>query len=80
MVTKGGPQPTLAYTPIDDIPKIRERLQAGFNSGKLRSIEYRKNQLLQLAYLVQENSKRFEDASRVDLGRPAVETRVSEFN
>ncbi|KAG9048893.1 hypothetical protein FS837_011802 [Tulasnella sp. UAMH 9824] len=79
MVTKGGPQATLAYTPIDDIPKIRERLQAGFNSGKLKSIEYRKNQLLQLAYLVKENSKRFEDAFAIDLGRHAVETRVSEF-
>ncbi|KAG8903586.1 hypothetical protein FRC01_009144, partial [Tulasnella sp. 417] len=80
MVIKGGPQPTLAYTPIDDIPRIRERLKASFNSGKLRSIEYRKNQLLQLAYLVNENSKRIEDALAVDLGRHTVETRVAEFN
>ncbi|KIO28884.1 hypothetical protein M407DRAFT_21961 [Tulasnella calospora MUT 4182] len=79
MVPKGGPQPTLAYTPIDDISKIRERVKAGFNSGKLRSIEYRKNQLLQLAYLLKENSKRFEDAFGVDLGRHSVETNMSEF-
>ncbi|KAG8945726.1 hypothetical protein FRC04_000585 [Tulasnella sp. 424] len=80
MATKAGPQPTLAYTPIDDIPKIHERLTSGFRSGKLKSIEYRKNQLLQLAYLVKENSKRFEDAFAVDLGRHTLETRVSEFN
>ncbi|KAJ7217157.1 NAD-aldehyde dehydrogenase [Mycena pura] len=70
---------TLAYTPIDDIEKIQAELRAGFNSGKTKSIAYRKYQLLQLAYLVQDNSKRFEDALVQDLDRPAVESQFLEI-
>ncbi|KAJ2928248.1 hypothetical protein H1R20_g8864, partial [Candolleomyces eurysporus] len=67
----------LAYTPVDEIPKIHAELRAGFNSGKLKSIEYRKYQLLQLAYLVQENADRIEKALHSDLGRPAIESRLT---
>ncbi|KAH6918157.1 aldehyde dehydrogenase [Coprinopsis sp. MPI-PUGE-AT-0042] len=70
----------LVYTPIDEIPKIRDELRAGFHSGKLNSIEYRKYQLLQLGYLVEENAARFEDALSKDMGRPVIETRFIETN
>ena len=41
-----------------------------------KPITYRKYQLLQLAYLLQNNSKRFEDALAADLGRPSLETNL----
>ncbi|PFH47014.1 hypothetical protein AMATHDRAFT_153157 [Amanita thiersii Skay4041] len=71
---------TLQFTPIDDIEKIHSALRAGHNSGKLRSLEYRRYQLLQLAYLVQDNAKRFEEALSKDLGRPALESYFLEIN
>ncbi|KAF8878155.1 NAD-aldehyde dehydrogenase [Gymnopilus junonius] len=71
--------PELKYTPIDDIPKIRDELRSGFASGKLKSIAYRKYQLTQLAYLVKDNLSRFEEAMRIDLGRPEVEARFLEL-
>ena len=48
-------------------------LRAGFKSGKLRSVAYRKYQLLQLLYLVRDNDKRFAAALTSDLGRPELE-------
>jgi aldehyde dehydrogenase (NAD+) len=54
--------------------QIHEELRKAFASGKLNSIAYRKYQLLQLAYLIQDNTKRFEDALAADLGRPALES------
>jgi len=70
----------LQYTPLEDINKLHATLRAGHNSGKLRSIEYRKYQLLQLAYLVKDNAKRFEEALTADLGRPVLETYFFEIN
>ncbi|KAF9557043.1 NAD-dependent aldehyde dehydrogenase [Agrocybe pediades] len=65
----------LVYTPVDDIPKIRDELRAGFASGKLKSIEYRKYQLKQLAYLIKDNLERFQDAMNKDMSRPVLESR-----
>ncbi|KAI0956945.1 hypothetical protein AcW1_005500 [Taiwanofungus camphoratus] len=61
------------FTPIEDIPKIHEDLHKAFRSGKTKSIAYRKQQLLQLCYLLQDNLERFKDAFAADLGRPAEE-------
>ncbi|KAJ7112386.1 NAD-aldehyde dehydrogenase [Mycena crocata] len=69
----------LAYTPLEEIDSIHKELRAGFNSGKTKSIAYRKYQLLQLAYLVQDNAQRFEDALAQDLGRPPLESRFLEI-
>ncbi|KAJ7024307.1 NAD-aldehyde dehydrogenase [Mycena alexandri] len=71
---------TLAYTPVDEIEKIQAELRAGFNSGKTKSVAYRKYQLLQLAYLVQDNAKAFEQALAQDLGRHAQESHFLEIN
>ncbi|KAM6503217.1 NAD-aldehyde dehydrogenase [Amanita muscaria] len=72
----------LACTPIVEIDnvQIHAKLRAGHKSGKLRSLEYRKYQLLQLAYLVKDNTKRFEEALKADLGRPALESYFLEIN
>ena len=55
-------------------PKDYNALRKGFSSGKFKSIAYRKYQLLQLAYLLHDNTKRFEEAFTVDLGRPPYES------
>ncbi|KAJ7197880.1 NAD-aldehyde dehydrogenase [Mycena rebaudengoi] len=70
---------TLEYTPIEEIDKIHGELRAGFNSGKTKSVAYRKYQLLQLAYLVRDNEERFVEALRLDLGRPVFETQFLEI-
>ncbi|KAF8190927.1 aldehyde dehydrogenase [Mycena galopus ATCC 62051] len=70
---------SLVYTPLDEIEKIRAELQAGFNSGKTKSIAFRKYQLLQFAYLIQDNAKAFEEALASDLGRHALETNFLEI-
>ena len=53
--------------------QIHTELKNGFNSGKLKSIAYRKYQLLQLAYMIKDNSERLQEALMADLGRPALE-------
>ncbi|KNZ72494.1 Aldehyde dehydrogenase family 3 member B1 [Termitomyces sp. J132] len=72
--------PELVYTPLEEIPKIHAQMRAGFKTGKLRSIDYRKYQLLQLAYLIKDNKKRLEEALNADLGRPALEGHFLEIN
>ncbi|KAG8899350.1 hypothetical protein FRB99_006771, partial [Tulasnella sp. 403] len=79
-VPKSSTASPLKYTDVEEIPRIRERLRAGFKSGKLRPIEYRKNQILQLAYLMKENFSRFEEAFAKDLGRPALEASLMELS
>lgn len=56
--------------------QIRDELRAGFASGKLKSIEYRKYQLKQLAYLLKDNLERFQDAMEKDFTRPVLESRL----
>ncbi|KAJ8516845.1 hypothetical protein ONZ45_g5915 [Pleurotus djamor] len=69
----------MQYTPIDEIEKIHATLRAGFNSGKLKSLAYRRYQLLQLGYLFKDNAKRFEEALKSDLGRPELESSFLEI-
>jgi acyl-CoA reductase-like NAD-dependent aldehyde dehydrogenase len=56
--------------------QIQATLRNGFRSGRSKNIEYRKYQLLQLAYMIQDNAKRFEEAEAADLGRPALESQL----
>ncbi|KAG8947663.1 hypothetical protein FRC04_010597 [Tulasnella sp. 424] len=70
----------LQYTPLDEIPKIREHLKATFNSGRLRPLDYRKQQLLRLVHLLDSNAARFEEALKLDLGRHALETTFTDLN
>ncbi|KDQ10043.1 hypothetical protein BOTBODRAFT_137325 [Botryobasidium botryosum FD-172 SS1] len=72
--------PNLAYTPIEEIPKIRDALRQGFKTGKTRSVAYRKEQLLHLGYMFQDNAERFTQALASDLGRPRQESIFLEIN
>ncbi|KAF8638214.1 hypothetical protein AX16_010560 [Volvariella volvacea WC 439] len=70
---------SLQYTPIEEIPKIHAELKKSFRSGKSKPIAYRKYQLLQLAYLIKDNTQRFEEALKKDLNRPALESNFLEI-
>ncbi|KAH7928569.1 aldehyde dehydrogenase [Leucogyrophana mollusca] len=69
-----------ASTSLEEIDQIHASLRQGFKSGKLKSIAYRKVQILQLGYLLQDNVRRFKDAFAVDLGRPALESAFLELD
>jgi hypothetical protein len=66
----------VAYLYVICWPQIRNELKAGFRAGKLRSIAFRKDQLLGLAYLIKDNEKMWQEALHADLGRPALETNL----
>lgn len=66
-------------TPVGDIPKIVESLRSSFLSGKTRSLEYRKNQLKQFAFLIADHEADFTKAILQDLGRPPMETGFGEI-
>lgn len=70
----------LQFTPVDEIPAIHQSLRDGFATGKTKDINYRKTQLLNLAYLLQENNQRFKEAIAADLGRPHLECDFLELN
>ncbi|KZP08660.1 NAD-dependent aldehyde dehydrogenase [Athelia psychrophila] len=70
----------LVYTPVEQIEQIRTDLKNGFNSKKLQNLEYRKSQILQLAYLVQDNTQAFLDALKTDLNRPETESHLGDIN
>lgn len=79
----------LVYTPVEEIPQVRRLLlrseptsnrtqihadlRKSFRAGKIKSIEARKTQILQLAYLLKDNYDRFKTTFAQDLGRPPLE-------
>ncbi|OBZ72513.1 Aldehyde dehydrogenase family 3 member H1 [Grifola frondosa] len=70
----------LTYTPIDEIPKILEEVRRGFRSGKAKSIAYRKEQIAQVGYLLQDHAERWKEAFLADLGRPPSETELLDLS
>ncbi|EPS94633.1 hypothetical protein FOMPIDRAFT_1026135 [Fomitopsis schrenkii] len=71
---------SLAYTPVEDIPLIHTELRKVFRSGKTKSVAFRKQQLSNLCYLIEDNWERFKDALQSDLGRPREEAELLELN
>lgn len=55
---------------------MRSELETGFRTGKTRDIQFRREQLLSLAYLVQENREAIHEALRKDLGRSNYESEM----
>ncbi|KZW03618.1 NAD-aldehyde dehydrogenase [Exidia glandulosa HHB12029] len=70
---------TYQATPVADIASIRDGLFAAYATGKTKDIAFRKEQLLQVAYMFQDNKQRFRDALAQDLARPPNETDFLEF-
>ncbi|KAH9042524.1 NAD-aldehyde dehydrogenase [Lactarius pseudohatsudake] len=71
--------PSYTTTPVDDIPAVRGRLKDAFKTGRTRPIQFRKQQLLALAYLIKDNIPLFQRALASDLRRSDTETFVLEI-
>ncbi|CEH18328.1 aldehyde dehydrogenase [Ceraceosorus bombacis] len=69
----------LEYTPIDTIAGINAELRKNFLTGKTRSLEYRKAQLKQLYFLLNDNAEEIAKAINKDLGRASFETNMAEI-
>jgi len=67
------------YTPLNDIEPIYLSLKKAYAQRKLADIEYRREQLSQLAHLFTDHRKAFLDALHTDLGRPAFESDILEL-
>ncbi|KAI0055289.1 aldehyde dehydrogenase [Artomyces pyxidatus] len=70
---------SLKYTPLEDIPKIHDTVVAKFNSGITRPLAWRRQQLIQLGKMLQENEERLAEAIHIDLGKPRLETTVADI-
>ncbi|XP_037797528.1 aldehyde dehydrogenase, dimeric NADP-preferring-like [Penaeus monodon] len=58
--------------------EIVDRARAAFQSGRTRSVEFRKQQLLQLKKMYEENRQTFLDAVHSDLRKPKLEATLFE--
>ncbi len=54
-------------------------MKATFASGRTKAIPWRKQQLLQVARLAQDNAEAFVEALHKDLGKPRLETVLAEI-
>lgn len=72
--------PELKFTSFKEIDEIYSTLNKTFRSGKTKPIAFRKVQILQLAYLLQDNIERFKEALAIDLGRPPLEASFLELD
>ena len=51
-------------------------LRAAFKTGRTKSIEFRREQLAQLSWMIKDNQDRFNAAFKSDLGRPEIESNM----
>lgn len=65
-------------TPLPELVHIHATLKTSFKSGKLRDIAYRKAQLAQLAYLLQDNHTAFQESLALDFGKHRLEANIGE--
>jgi aldehyde dehydrogenase (NAD+)/aldehyde dehydrogenase (NAD(P)+) len=77
----GDGLPTFTTTPMADIPKIHATLRHNFRArdAERTSIAYRKKQLANLAYMIEDHKERWLEALRKDLGRAEPESEVMEL-
>ncbi|CAG8465694.1 10608_t:CDS:2 [Ambispora leptoticha] len=69
---------TLEYTNIEDFPEIVTDLRKTFSKNVTKSIAYRKQQLQQLYYLIEENEELIFDAVAKDFQRSRTEAWLGE--
>lgn len=62
-----------------DYPKVLATLRNGFIQGKSRPIEYRQQQLRQLAQMLEDNRQSWKEALRLDMGRCDFEAELCEL-
>ena len=71
--------PSVTDTPLAEIPRIYQTLKDTFKAGKLRPLSFRRAQLAQLAYLLQDNYKDFQKALFQDFGKHPIEANMGEL-
>ncbi|GAA5822468.1 hypothetical protein JCM10212_000551 [Sporobolomyces blumeae] len=71
---------TMESTPVESIQGTYDKVYETFLTGKTRPVEWRKHQIKQLGFLVQDNEDAFVKALESDFGRPPFETIVAELN
>ncbi|KIJ55049.1 hypothetical protein M422DRAFT_24904 [Sphaerobolus stellatus SS14] len=70
---------SLHYTSFLAIEKTNAELRSSFKAGKASSIAFRKQQLLQMAYMFQDNLEAFQESFYKDLGRPKLEATIMDI-
>lgn len=78
-VTPAAQAAGLEFDTVESIPAINADLRRAFLSGKTRNLEYRKDQLKQLSFLLRDNEDAWVDALAKDLGRSKFETMFAEL-
>jgi aldehyde dehydrogenase (NAD+) len=66
------------YTPEAEVEAAYNTLQATFRSGKTKEIAWRKWQLKQLWWMIEENEQRIVEALHKDMNKPVFETTFTE--
>lgn len=61
-------------TSVDEIDNICQVVRTAFNSGRTRSVQWRKQQIQQLFKMCLEQENVFASAAHVDFRRPHAET------
>ncbi|KZV89019.1 aldehyde dehydrogenase [Exidia glandulosa HHB12029] len=72
------PETPAWYTPFDEISRVHDTLVSTFDSGRTLPLAFRRQQLLQLARLFQQNIQEIRDALSADLGRNPVEVAIGD--
>lgn len=71
--------PAFTATPVNDIPHIHQRVTKKFHEHSTRPIEYRLKQLRALYWSMKDNEEGFVEACKLDLGKSAYETYMTEY-
>ncbi|KAI0053240.1 aldehyde dehydrogenase [Auriscalpium vulgare] len=71
---------TLKYTSLEEIAFAHELVHKTFKAGTTRPLEWRKQQLRQLARMLRENEDAIVAALQADMKKPALETISFEIN
>jgi len=72
-------QPEFRSTSIDDIPRIHQDTVARFHTHATRPIDYRLKQLRSLYWSLKDNESLILEACKLDLGKSAYETYMTEL-
>lgn len=78
-MSTGSATGPLTFTPVEEIPNIRENLRSTFKTGKTRPLAWRRQQLRQLALMMQENRDALADSLWRDLHKPKEEVFIAEI-
>jgi hypothetical protein len=74
----GGSSADLHYTPVADIATIVSGARAAYESGRTRSLKWRRAQISAIQRMMEENLDAIADALHADLRRPKLESVIAE--